>query len=91
MSVRINIPWFLQHLIPNDVKIAEVNGDTIGECLRRLVERFPIIEKHLFDENGKLPSYIDIYVNEESAYPEELSKPVKDGDKFDIIIIIGGG
>lgn len=91
MGVRINIPWFLQYLIPDDVKIAEVNGNTIGECLRHFVEQFPTTEKYLFDKNGKLPSYINIYVNEESAYPEELSKSVKDGDELNILIIIGGG
>ena len=91
MGVRINIPLFLQRLVPNDVKISEVNGNTVGECLRHLVEQFPIIEKGLFDKNGKLTPNIDIYVNKESTYPEELSKPVKDGDELDIIIIIGGG
>ena len=39
----------------------------------------------------QLLSYIDIYVNRESAYPEELNKPVKDGDELHIVIIIGGG
>ena len=91
MGVRINIPLFLQRLVPNDVKISEVNGNTAGECLRHLVEQFPIIEKELFDKNGKLAPSIDIYVNKESTYPEELSKPVKDGDELDILIIIGGG
>jgi molybdopterin converting factor small subunit len=91
MSVRINIPLFLQRLVPNDVRISEVNGNTVGECLRHLVEQFPIIEKELFDKNGKLAPNIDIYVNKESTYPEELSTPVKDRDELDIIIILGGG
>jgi molybdopterin converting factor small subunit len=91
MGVRIKIPWFLQYLIPDDVKISEVNGNTVGECLRHLVEQFPIFEKQLFDKNGKLSPYIDIYVNGENAYPEKLSKPVKDGDELDILIFIVGG
>jgi sulfur carrier protein ThiS len=34
---------------------------------------------------------IVISVNGESTYPKQLAKPVKDGDKLDIIFIVGGG
>jgi molybdopterin converting factor small subunit len=34
---------------------------------------------------------VEIYVNMESSYPEELAKPVKDGDELYIVIIISGG
>ena len=71
--------------------MAEVNGNTVGECLKHLVKQFPGIEKELFDKNGKLDSSYDIYVNGESTYPERLAKSVKDGDELSIILIIGGG
>ncbi len=90
MSIKIDIPWFLQSLT-NGTKVAQVDGSTVGECLEHLVERFPIIEKELFDKKGKLFAYIDIYINGESAYPEELAKSVKDGDELYITLIIGGG
>lgn len=90
MSIKVNIPYFLQHLT-NNVEVAEVNGTTVGECLKHLVEQFPLIEERLFDEQGKLPIYFNIYVNGESVYPEELTKPVKDGDELHIAFLIGGG
>lgn len=90
MSVKINInPLLYQYT--NEQKIAEVNGDTVGQCLDHLVEQFPDIRKAIFDKNGKLLNYIDIYVNRESAYPEELAKPVKEGDELHIVITIAGG
>ena len=75
----------------NQQSIAEVNGDTVGQCLDNLIKQFPDIKKALFDKNGKLLNYIDIYVNKESAYPEELAKPVKEGDELHIVITIAGG
>ena len=90
MSMKINIPQFLRHLT-NDMEVVEVNASTVGECLEQLVKRFPSLEKELFDRNGKLHSYLDIYINEESAYPEELKKPVKDGDELSMLVIFGGG
>ncbi len=49
------------------------------------------IKQGLFDKNGELLGYLDIYVNGKSAYPEELAKPVKDGDELDILFMIVGG
>jgi hypothetical protein len=38
-----------------------------------------------------LLNYVDIYVNQDSSYPEELAKPVKDGDRLSIALMIAGG
>ena len=90
MSVKVNInPILYQYT--NNQRVAEVNGDTVGQCLDHLVKQFPGTEKALFDKSGKLLYYLDIYVNGESAYPEELAKPVKKGDELHIVITIAGG
>lgn len=41
-----------------------------------MVKQFPSFGEQLFDEDGKLLDPVDIYVNRESSYPEELLKPV---------------
>jgi molybdopterin converting factor small subunit len=90
MSVKINIHPSLLHLTDNQ-EVVEVNGNTVGQCLEQLVARFPELREWLFDKKGNLVKTIDIFVNQESAYPEELAKPVKDGDKLYIIMVIAGG
>ena len=90
MSVRVKIHQTLRHLTNGQAK-AEVNGNTVGHCLYELVKQFPGIETKLFNKKRKLLNYVDIYVNAESSYPEELSKPVNDGDELSITLIIGGG
>lgn len=90
MGIKVNIhPALYQYT--NTQGIAEVNGDTVGQCLDNLVKQFPGIEKALFDKQGKLLNYIEIYVNGESTYPEELAKAVKEGDELHIVITIAGG
>ena len=90
MSVKINIhPFLSQHT--NNQDVVEVNGSTVGQCLEQLVARFPELRQWLFEKNGKLNRLVEIYVNMESSYPEELAKPVKDGDELHIVIIISGG
>ena len=90
MGVRINIHQTLRHLT-NGQGMAEVNGTTVGECLNELVQQFPGMETRLFDKKGRLLNYVDIYVNLESSYPEELAKPVKDGYELSITLMIAGG
>ena len=88
--IKINIPSYMQSFT-NNMEVIEVNGSTVGECLSHLVEQFPGIQKRLFSKHGNLFENIIISINGESAYPEQLAKPVKEGDELNILLIIGGG
>ncbi len=88
--IKINIPLYMQSFT-NNMKVVEVHGSTVGECLNHLVKQFPGIKKQLFSKKGNLFENIIVSVNGESAYPGQLAKPVKDGDELNIVIIIGGG
>jgi len=90
VSKTIRIHQGLRHLTGNQPTV-DVNGATVGECLKEIVSRFPAIESKLFDKKGKLLNYIEIYVNAKTSYPEELAMPVKDGDVLTIILMIAGG
>ena len=88
--IKINIPAYMRSFT-NNMEVVEVNGSTVGECLNHLVKQFPGMKKQLFSKNSNLFENIIISVNGESAYPEQLTKPVKDGDELNILFIIGGG
>jgi len=90
MSIKINIPSYMKSHT-NNAGTVEVNGSTVGECLNHLVKQFPPMKKQLFSKQGDLYENIIISVNGESAYPEQLTKPVKDEDELNIIFVIGGG
>ena len=90
MSIKVKIPSHMQPFA-NDTEVVEVNGRTVGECLKHLGEQFPHVGERLFDKQGKLFVYFNIYVNGESAYPEDLAKPVKDGDELHMLVMIDGG
>jgi len=91
MSIKIRIHPNLFGFT-NDVESAQVKGSTVGECFEELVKQFPGLEKGLFDkQSGKILPIYDIWVNDESSYPEELDKPVKDGDELYITTVIADG
>ncbi len=92
MSVTINLGG-LHRLTSGQtrVKTVKVEGNTVGQCLEGLVKQFPKIKPRLFDDKGRLHNYVEIYVNQESAYPEELAKAVRDGDELHIMELVAGG
>jgi molybdopterin converting factor small subunit len=90
MAVKIDIPWFLQRA-SNGIKITKVQGDTVGNCLKSLVARFPLLEKELFDDKGRLAPHVDIYLDGHSIHAEGLAKPVKDGNELSILFVVSGG
>ena len=75
----------------NGLDVVEAEGNTVGDCLNHLVGTFPGIQKEIFDKKGKLRNIIEIYVNLESAYPNELAKQVKDGDDIHVTLMLAGG
>jgi len=90
LSVKINLHRSLAKLADGQA-IVEVNGDTVGQCLEQLAARFPRLKKRLFEKDGALSRILEIYVNGESIYPDELATTVKDGDELDTVVRISGG
>jgi molybdopterin converting factor small subunit len=90
MSIVVNLHKMLQVHADNHEKV-EVDGSTIGECLRYLVGKYPEMENELFDARGRLFGFYDIYVNGKSTYPQGLEKQVKNGDEITIDMTLPGG
>jgi molybdopterin converting factor small subunit len=69
----------------------EVQGQTIGECLKDLIRLYPPLGKEIYDKDGKLSGLMEVYLNGASAFPDELAKPVRDGDKIQLVYFLAGG
>ena len=90
MSVKIHIHK-THRQYTDGLSVIETKGDTVGMCLSSLVEQFPDMKPELFDNGGKLTNKVEIYLNMESAYPDELTKSVKDGDDIHLTLLLAGG
>ena len=75
----------------NGLEVVEVAGGTVGECLNHLIKQYPGMEKALFAKKDKLLNIVEVYVNHTSAHPNELVKPIKDGDDIHLIVMLAGG
>ena len=90
MSIKVNIHK-THRQFTNGLAVVQVEGSTVRDCLGHLVNQFPGMKEALFDGKGKLQRVIEVYVNMESAYPDELGKQVTDGDEIHLILMLAGG
>ena len=90
MPVKVHI-HATHRQFTHGLEVVATEGNTVGECLSHLIKQFSGMEKALFAGKGKLLNTVEIYVNHASAYPNELARPVKDGDEIHLIYMIAGG
>ena len=70
----------------------EVAGATVGAVLGSLTTQFPDMKKNLFNDEGKLRSFVNVYVNDEDVrYLQKEATSVADGDTISIVPSIAGG
>jgi sulfur-carrier protein adenylyltransferase/sulfurtransferase len=70
----------------------ELTGSTVGEVLTALTTRYPDLRRQLFNDEGKLRSFVNVYLNDEDIrYLEKNATPVKDGDTVSIVPSVAGG
>ncbi len=90
MSIKVNVSQALSE-DTSGTRLGEVEGKTVGECLEQIIIKLPNMKRFIFDENGNLHEYIDIFINKQNAFPRPLEKTVKDGDDLYVMSIVGGG
>jgi molybdopterin/thiamine biosynthesis adenylyltransferase/rhodanese-related sulfurtransferase/molybdopterin converting factor small subunit len=69
-----------------------VPGATVGEVLSALTTQYPDLRKQIFNDEGKLRSFVNVYLNDEDIrYLGKDATPAKDGDTISLVPSIAGG
>jgi sulfur-carrier protein adenylyltransferase/sulfurtransferase len=70
----------------------DASGATVGELLADLTRRHAGLKTHLYNEQGKLRSFVNVYINDEDIrYLQKEQTPVNAGDTISIIPSVAGG
>src|SRR5881296_1298479 len=70
----------------------DATGATVGELLADLTKRHAGLKAHLYNEQGKLRSFVNVYVNDEDIrYLQKEQTPVAADDTISIIPSVAGG
>ena len=91
MTVKVLIPTPLRPHAGGKAA-AEFPAKSVAEALSHLTTEFADLKRHLFTEDGRLRSFVNVYVNgEDIRYLAQENTPTKDGDTINIIPSIAGG
>lgn len=89
MTVHIPAP-----LRPYAGQRAELDlpAGTVGDALSELVSRHPELRRHLYGEDGRLRSFVNVYLNDQDIrYLDKEATAVKEGDTLSIVPSVAGG
>ena len=91
MGVKVIIPAPLrQYTGKSDTVVAE--GRTVEEVLTNLMAQHGDLRKHLYNDEGRLRSFVNIYRNDEDIrFLEREKTAVKESDVLSIVPSIAGG
>lgn len=91
MSVSIQIPTALRTYTDGAARV-DVEAATAGGALVALTTNFPALSTHLRGADGKLRSFVNVYLNDEDIrFLGKDATPVRDGDTLIIVPSIAGG
>ena len=88
---KILIPTPLRQFADKQNSV-ELPGSTVAEALGALTQRYPDLRKQIYNDEGKLRSFVNVYLNDEDIrYMDKESSAVKDSDTISIVPSIAGG
>ena len=91
MAYRVLIPTPLRPYTDQQDAV-EVDGSTVGELLSSLTARYGELRRHLYSDEGKLRSFVNVYVNDDDIrYLEREATTLKAGDVVSIVPSVAGG
>ncbi|MCU1283986.1 MAG: MoaD [Acidobacteriales bacterium] len=90
--MKVNIPTPLRQYAEKRDAV-DVPAKTVGEALSELVARHPDLRKHLYTSDGKLRSFVNVYLNDEDVryLADKEATIVSDNDSLSIVPSIAGG
>lgn len=69
-----------------------VEAHTVGEAIQRLVDTYPKLRPHLFNKQGQLRSFVNLYLgNEEVRHLQGLETPLAPDAELMIVPSVAGG
>jgi adenylyltransferase/sulfurtransferase len=91
MPVKVIIPTPLRQYAGKKDSIS-IEARTVAEALAGLTTQYGDLRRHLYTDDGKLRSFVNIYLNDEDIrYLQREQTPLKENDVLSIVPSIAGG
>ena len=90
--MEIHIPTPLRQYTGKQASVS-VEGATVTDALAALTAAYPDLKKHLFTDEGRIRSFVNLYLNDDDIryLPAKEATAVTAKDSLTIIPSIAGG
>lgn len=90
-TVTVRIPTPLRSAT-DEQSTVEVEGTTVDEALRTLVDEYPDLADNLYTEDDELRQFVNVYVDDEDIrFGDGVDTALEAGDEISIVPSIAGG
>jgi MoaD family protein len=90
-TVTVRIPTPLRSATDGQSTV-EVEGSTVDEALRALVDEYPDLAENLYNEDDELRQFVNIYVDDEDVrFGDGVDTKLESGSEVSIVPSIAGG
>jgi molybdopterin converting factor small subunit len=90
-TVTVRIPTPLRSAT-DDESTVEVEGGTVDDALRALVNRYPDLADNLYNEDNELRQFVNVYVGDEDVrFGDGVDTILEPDDEISIVPSIAGG
>jgi molybdopterin converting factor small subunit len=87
----LKIPTPLRYYTDGQAEVT-VSGADVATAMRNLVTQYPTLEQHLYNGNGDLRNFVNLFLGENNIKDlQGLETPLNDGDTLRLIPSIAGG
>ncbi len=87
----LKIPTPLRSYTDGQVEI-KVGGKNVAQAMEQLVERYPALRPHLFNGDGRLRPFVNLFVGENNVKDlQGLETPLEEDARVLLIPSIAGG
>ena len=91
MEITVTLPALLRDSAGGQTTFA-VAGATLQDALHDMMERYPLLRNHLYEQSGQLRQHVLIFYNAESiGWLDTLDVPLRPGDRLDVLQAVSGG
>ncbi len=91
MRVKLKLCDAYKPAIDGRPEFVEVNGGTVGDCIKDFMTKYPQMESYLCEHPGEICPIVQIFHNGLSISLDKLNTPVKEGDEVFPLLMLGGG
>jgi adenylyltransferase/sulfurtransferase len=91
MPVEVRVPALLRNCTKEQTRFT-LEATTLADALARLVQEYPLLRRHLYDEAGQLRQHVLIFYNDDNIkWLANLDVPLKAGDRLSVVQAVSGG